>query len=67
MPAHLGDGGSASNAAFKPSVPVASGQTLIASNRGPVEFYRAADGRLATRRGAGAWSRRWRRLRVMYR
>jgi trehalose 6-phosphate synthase len=31
-----------------------AGRTVIvASNRGPVEFYRAADGRLATRRGAG--------------
>ena len=26
---------------------------IVASNRGPVEFYRAADGRLSTRRGAG--------------
>lgn len=26
---------------------------LLATNRGPVEFYRAGDGRLATRRGAG--------------
>ncbi len=26
---------------------------IIASNRGPVEFYRATDGRLSTRRGAG--------------
>jgi trehalose 6-phosphate synthase len=31
-----------------------AGSTMIvASNRGPVEFYRAADGRLSTRRGAG--------------
>jgi trehalose 6-phosphate synthase len=31
-----------------------AGQTVIvASNRGPVEFYRAADGRLSTRRGSG--------------
>lgn len=26
---------------------------IVASNRGPVEFYRATDGRLSTRRGAG--------------
>lgn len=33
---------------------LAAGQTIIvASNRGPVEFYRAADGRFLTRRGAG--------------
>lgn len=31
-----------------------AGQTMIvASNRGPVEFYHAADGRLASKRGAG--------------
>ncbi len=31
-----------------------AGQTMIvASNRGPVEFYTAADGRLLTKRGAG--------------
>ncbi len=57
MPARPRSSSSASNAVAqptKPSVPVAPGQTLIvASNRGPVEFYRAADGRLATRRGAG--------------
>jgi len=33
---------------------LAAGQTVIvASNRGPVEFYHAADGRLLTKRGAG--------------
>jgi trehalose 6-phosphate synthase len=33
---------------------ITAGRTIIvASNRGPVEFYRAADGRLSTRRGAG--------------
>ena len=57
MPARPRSSRSASNAIAqpsKPSVPVSPGQTLIvASNRGPVEFYRAADGRLSTRRGAG--------------
>jgi trehalose 6-phosphate synthase len=33
---------------------ITAGSTMIvASNRGPVEFYRAAGGRLSTRRGAG--------------
>ncbi len=57
MPARPRDRSSASKSVanpIKPIVPVTAGQTVIvASNRGPVEFYRTADGRLATRRGAG--------------
>ncbi|HZC07595.1 MAG TPA: trehalose-6-phosphate synthase, partial [Ktedonobacterales bacterium] len=54
MPARSGESASASDSAANPSAPVTAGRTLIvASNRGPVEFYHAADGRLATRRGAG--------------
>lgn len=57
MPVRLHGSGSASNSVatpIKPIVPVTAGQTLIvASNRGPVEFYHTVDGRLATRRGSG--------------
>jgi trehalose 6-phosphate synthase len=50
-----------SNQSETATIPVSSkiatlmaGHTMIvASNRGPVEFYRTADGRLSTRRGAG--------------
>ncbi len=40
---------------------------IVASNRGPVEFYHVANGRLSPKRGVGAWSRHWLRLHVMCR
>lgn len=57
MPAHSHDRDPASSPGANPIDQIAAltaGRTVIvASNRGPVEFYHAADGHLLTKRGAG--------------
>jgi trehalose 6-phosphate synthase len=53
-PAHPHDRDTTARGAASEIAALTHGKTLIvASNRGPVEFFHAADGRLATRRGAG--------------
>lgn len=51
MPAH--PHGERPDTASEIAALTAGRQVIIASNRGPVEFYRNTDGRLTTRRGAG--------------
>ena len=54
MPVHTNASDTATISVANEIASLTGGHTIIvASNRGPVEFYRAADGRLSTRRGAG--------------
>lgn len=54
MSARPHDSASSATSAANQIATLTAGRTLIvASNRGPVEFYRATDGRLSTKRGAG--------------
>lgn len=54
MPVRPHDSATASTSVANQIATLTAGHTVIvASNRGPVEFYHAADGHLSTKRGAG--------------